>query len=132
VAGRTAELTSVAWLCVRDGRLLCVRSHGRDRFYLPGGKPEDGETLEQALAREVQEEVGIGLQDVRAAFAVRAPAHGQPDGTFVTMHCFYAEGDGEPRAAREIAELAWFELPDRARAAPAVKRAMELLEASAR
>jgi 8-oxo-dGTP diphosphatase len=129
VAAGRAELTSVAWLCLRDRRLLCVRSRDRDRFYLPGGKPEGDETLEQALVREAMEEVGISLADVRFAFAVQAPAHGQPEGTIVTMHCFYAEGPGEPRAAREIAELAWFAMEDRRRAAPAVQRAMDRLEA---
>ncbi|MDX3227805.1 hypothetical protein [Streptomyces sp. ME19-01-6] len=33
VAG-TAPLESVGWVCVRDGRLLAVRTRGRDVFYL--------------------------------------------------------------------------------------------------
>jgi uncharacterized protein (TIGR00730 family) len=123
-----AELTSVAWLCVRDGRLLAVRSDGRDRFYLPGGKPEPGETLEQALVREVEEEVGLQLSDVRPAFTVRAPAHGQPGGTHVAMHCFYADADGAPKAAGEIAELTWLAHADRERAAPAVQLALAQLD----
>lgn len=51
-------LRSVGWMQVNDGRLLAVRSIGRGRFYLPGGKPETGETLEQAPAREVGENSG--------------------------------------------------------------------------
>ena len=122
------EVVSVAWLCVRDGRLLGVRSHGRDRFYLPGGKPEPGETHEQALVREVREEIGVRLSDVRPAFTVRAPAHGQPNGTYVTMHCFHAASTDDPQPAREIAELTWLAPADRERAAPAVQLALARIE----
>ena len=118
------ELTSVAWLCERDGRLLAVRSHGRDRFYLPGGKVEPGETHEQALTREVLEEIGVALSDIRPAFTVQAPAHGQPDGTSVTMHCFHAAAVGDPTPASEIAELSWLAPGDRDLAVPAVQLAL--------
>ncbi|MGA5135309.1 NUDIX domain-containing protein [Streptomyces olivoreticuli] len=38
------------------GRLLAVRSHGPDRFHLPGGRPEPGEAAEQTLLREACQE----------------------------------------------------------------------------
>ncbi len=116
----TATLTSVGWLHVRDGRLLGVRTRGRDRFYLPGGKPEPGETDEEALIREVREELGLVLTDVRPAFTVEAPAHGLAVETDLTMHCFHAVASGEPQPCGEIAELAWLRIPVDVRAAPAV------------
>jgi 8-oxo-dGTP pyrophosphatase MutT (NUDIX family) len=115
-----ATLTSVGWLHVRDGRLLAVRTRGRDRFYLPGGKPEPGETDEQALVREVREELGLELADPRPAFTVQAPAHGLAAETELTLHCFTADTLGEPRPAAEIEELAWLRIPVDVRAAPAV------------
>ena len=116
----TATLTSVGWLHVRDGRLLGVRSRGRNRFYLPGGKPEPGETDEEALVREVREELGVELRELRPAFTVTAPAHGLGVDTRLTMHCFHADASGEPRAAQEIEETAWLRIPVDPRAAPAV------------
>lgn len=116
----TATLTSVGWVHVREGRLLAVRTRGRDRFYLPGGKPEPGETEEEALVREVREELGVELADVRPAFTVEAPAHGLAVETELTMRCFSATPIGEPRPAQEIAELAWLRIPVDVRAAPAV------------
>ena len=51
------------WI-LRDGeKVLSVRSHGRDRFYLPGGKIDPGETARDAIIREVTEELGVTLID---------------------------------------------------------------------
>jgi len=116
----TATLTSVGWLHIQDGRLLAVRTRGRNRFYLPGGKPQPGETEEEALVREVQEELGLQLTDVRPAFTVEAPAHGLAVETELTMHCFHARAAGDARPAGEIEELAWLRIPVDVRAAPAV------------
>jgi 8-oxo-dGTP pyrophosphatase MutT (NUDIX family) len=127
-----ATLTSVGWLYVRDGRLLAVRTRGRDRFYLPGGKPEPGETDEQALVREVREELGVELLDPRPAFTVEAPAHGLAVETELTMRCFTASVLGEPRPGREIEELAWLRIPVDVRAAPAVHTVLARLNRARR
>lgn len=126
-AGEQPRLRSVGWVQVVDGQLLAVRSTGRDRFYLPGGKPETGETLEQALAREVQEELDVKLSCIRPAFTIQAPAHGFQTPTTLTMHCFYAAAHGRPRPAREIAELAWLDIPADERAAPALAQVLQRL-----
>ena len=59
-------LTVVAALIEHNGRLLaCQRKRGQ-RFELmwefPGGKVEAGEAPEQALARELREELGVAAQ----------------------------------------------------------------------
>ena len=53
----------VSAVCVFDdaGRLLTVRKRGTTMFMHPGGKPGAGETAVQAAARELEEEVGIGI-----------------------------------------------------------------------
>jgi ADP-ribose pyrophosphatase YjhB (NUDIX family) len=79
--------------------------------------------------REVREELGVHLSGVRPAFTVHAPAHGLPEGTRLTMHCFYADPTGEPSPAGEIAEIAWLDRTDPHRAAPAVRRVIATLAA---
>jgi 8-oxo-dGTP diphosphatase len=52
----------VGALVLVDGRILLIRRGrppGRDRWSLPGGRVERGETLAEALRREVLEETGI-------------------------------------------------------------------------
>jgi nucleoside triphosphatase len=47
------------------GELLLIRSHKwHDRYVVPGGHVELGETLEQALHREVREETGLEIHDI--------------------------------------------------------------------
>ena len=120
-------LTSVGWIHIREARLLAVRTNGRDRFYLPGGKPEAAETFEAALTREVHEELGIVVEGLRFEFTVTALAHGHDDETSLVMHCFRADARGEPRPDREIAEVTWLGLEDREVAAPAVQIVLDRL-----
>src|SRR3982751_1257015 len=100
---------AAAWGGVRDRQVLVVRATGSDAFYLPGGKPEPGETYAEAAAREVEEEVGIVVDpaDLTLFTEIVAPAHNRPPGTDVRL-IYFAGGknDGDPAPANEIAELA--------------------------
>ncbi|MFC4017169.1 NUDIX domain-containing protein [Micromonospora sp. GCM10011542] len=112
-----AEIDKVAWILVEDGRVLSTRSHGKDVWYLPGGKREPGESDLDTLRREIAEELSVAV-DVRSAVHVgtfAAPAHGHGDGTTVRMTCYRAAYGGELRPASEIAETAWLRYADRHR-----------------
>lgn len=125
-----SQVVAAAWVCVRDRRVLVARPANSDAFYLPGGKPEPGETYAEAAAREVKEEVGIVLDatELRLFSEIEAPAHNRPPGTTVRLICFTGGTyDEQPRAAAEIAELAWFSSADSARCAPAIQALLEEL-----
>ena len=113
-----------AWVWVRDRRVLVVRPSGSDAFYLPGGKPEPGETYAEAAAREVGEEIGVAVDaaELNLFTEIVAPAHNRPAGTAVRLICFAGGApDEEPKAANEIAELAWFAAAEAGRCAPAIR-----------
>ncbi|MFJ5841704.1 NUDIX domain-containing protein [Streptomyces shenzhenensis] len=121
-------LTSVGWITRDQDRLLVVRTKGRDAFYLPGGKIEPGETHEQALVREVHEELGLRLvpTTLEHVVTIEAPAHAEP-GIHLRMHCFTGTAHGSPHAGREIAELAWIGIDGAERCAPAVQQVFDVL-----
>ncbi|MFC7326453.1 NUDIX hydrolase [Marinactinospora rubrisoli] len=120
---------AVAWVHVRDGRLLNVRSAGKDALYLPGGKREPGESDVEVLVREVREELAVRLrpETARLFAVVDADAHGYPDGTRVRLLCYTAEHEGEPTPSAEIRELAWVDGAAAERCAPAGRRVLEVL-----
>ncbi|MFP5501554.1 MAG: NUDIX domain-containing protein [Candidatus Sericytochromatia bacterium] len=51
-----------------EGRVLVVKTHKwGDRYGIPGGKIEEGETMEAAVHREIKEETGLDVFEVRFA-----------------------------------------------------------------
>lgn len=125
---------AVAWVHVVDGRILVTRTRGRDLFYIPGGKPETGEDDVDALAREIHEELAVEIDPLTVEhwWTVRSPAHGYDAHTTVAMRCYIGAGSGEPTAAAEIAELAWFGEADAQRCAPAAQAVINRLAAQRR
>ncbi|MGI5166926.1 NUDIX hydrolase [Spirillospora sp. CA-253888] len=124
-------IDKVAWVCVRDGRALAVRSHGKDAFYLPGGKREAGEDDAATLAREVGEELGVTLTGDPVHLGTwEAAADGRSGGVTVRMACYTADHAGTPRAAAEIAELAWLSSGDAGRASAATALVLAALRES--
>lgn len=80
----------VAGIIKQNGKIFCTaRGYGDYKGFweFPGGKIEQGETHEQALARELKEELDI---DVSVGNHVITVEYDYP--TFhLTMHCFYCE-----------------------------------------
>ncbi|GAA2407056.1 NUDIX hydrolase [Nonomuraea africana] len=96
----------VAAAVIENGRLLIVsKKSAPDLFYLPGGKPEPGESEEETLARELKEELGAAPIEVAplARFEGVAALEGVP----MRLAVFTAALDQAPLAAAELARLAW-------------------------
>ncbi len=108
-------IDKLAWICVKDNRILCARSRGKDAFYVPGGKRETGESNAQALIREVKEELSVNLIPDTLHFEeiFQAQAHGKPLGTIVKMTCYTADFRGEIKPDSEIEALKWMSYADK-------------------
>lgn len=116
------RLTVVAAAVVSDGKLLVVsKKAAPEVFYLPGGKPEEGESPAQTLARELAEELGIA--PVGAALLGQVEDVSALEGLPMRMTVFTADIDGTPEPAAELAALGWTDGRDTyaPRLAPAVR-----------
>ncbi|MFI8534974.1 NUDIX domain-containing protein [Streptomyces aquilus] len=99
-------LIVVAAAVVRAGRLLVVSKRAAPEvFYLPGGKPDPGEMPLEALARELDEELGVRPVEPRLLAEVEAMA--ALEKVPMRMTVYEAEVSRTPRPAAELAELRW-------------------------
>jgi len=110
-------IDKLTWIEIQDRKVLYVRSKGKDLFYSPGGKREDGESDEQALVRELKEELNIRLLPETAKYlnTFKAQAHGKPEGVMVEIKCYTGSFEGELKPSSEVEELAWFTSNDKDR-----------------
>ena len=103
-----------AWILIENGRILSTKSRGKSVFYLPGGKPEANESPENALVREIKEELTVDLvpETINLMGIFEGQAHGRDVGVKVVMTCFTASYQGKLQPANEIAEIAWLQYSD--------------------
>ena len=103
-------IDKLAYIYLQDKKILVTLSKGKDTWYIPGGKREEGESDAEALLREVQEELAVQLkEDTMELYGIfEAPAHGKSLGTLVRMTCYTAEPIGTFVPSSEIAEIDLF------------------------
>ncbi len=94
-----------------EGRLFLMRSHKwGGRYVVPGGHVELGETLEAALRREVAEETGLAIHDIRLVCTqefIYDPAFWQPR-HFIFFDYACRADRTEVRLNDEAEAYAWF------------------------
>jgi 8-oxo-dGTP diphosphatase len=103
-------IDKLAYIYLKDGKVLITLSHGKDTWYIPGGKREAGESDQEALTREVKEELDVDLkpETIKHYETFEAQAHGKPEGTVVRMTCYTADFKGELAATSEIERIDFF------------------------
>jgi 8-oxo-dGTP diphosphatase len=109
----TRPYLAVSAAIFRDGRVLIVRrgrppAHGL--YTLPGGGVELGETLEQAVMREVREETGLAIAPLALVGfreAIARDATGRIERHFVILPFAARWIAGEVTLSEELAEADW-------------------------
>jgi len=113
------RLDPVVIVAIRRGsRILLARARRfrQPMFSVVAGFVEVGETLEEAIHREVKEEVGIQVHNLRYVASQQWP---YPHSMMIGFSAEYAGGEVVPDG-EEIVEAAWFEvnalprIPDKA------------------
>ncbi|MGZ4780106.1 MAG: NUDIX hydrolase [Thermoanaerobaculia bacterium] len=125
----TKEIDKLALLHIHNKRLLSARSRGKDAFYLPGGKREPGESDQDALIREIKEELAVDVipETIEYVGTFKAQADAKAAGTIVKMTCYRADFRGEVTASAEIDEVIWIGYKDIAKCSPVTKIIVEWL-----
>ena len=105
------EIDKIAFIYLKDGKILSTLSKGKDTYYIPGGKREGNETDEETLIRECKEELDIDIKKdtIKYYGTFEAQAHGKAEGILVKMTCYMAEFKGQLKAISEIQEMKWLD-----------------------
>lgn len=107
-----APVVGVGGVVVRDGRALLVR-RGKPpllgRWVIPGGTVELGETLEDALVREIREETGLEAEPVEVLTVFDRIERDRESVAYhyVIVDYLCRHRAGEARAASDALEVAW-------------------------
>jgi len=109
----TRPFLAVSAAIFRDGRVLIVRrarppAHGL--YTLPGGGVELGETLEQAVVREVREETALEIEPIALAGyrqAIARDGEGRIERHFVILPFAARWIAGEVLLNDELADARW-------------------------
>jgi len=113
-------IDKLALIELRGRKVLETKSKGKDTWYIPGGKREAGESDQQALVREIKEELSVDLDP--ASFShygtFEAQAHGKPEGVVVRMTCYTGHYTGNLTPQAEVEMMDWFDYAQRDRVSP--------------
>lgn len=108
-------IDKLAWIEIKDKAILSTKSYGKNVFYIPGGKRELNESDEEALSREILEElnVTINVNTLKFIGIFEAQAHGHDDGILVKMTCYSSKYSGVLAASSEIESIDWLTYSDK-------------------
>ena len=106
---RKDDIFKASGIIIQDRKLLVEKSFGKEFFIHLGGKVEPGETAEQALVRELKEEITIDVSedDLGLFDQNSAPAANSPE-VNVHMEVFLVKRwSGVITPDNEVEELRW-------------------------
>ncbi len=97
----------VAGVIIQDGKLLVVKTKGRDVFFLPGGTRKPDESDLETLERELAEETSLIVKDsiFYRAFVTRTNDNKKEMNAIV----YIAYADGIPTPNSEVEKIAWID-----------------------
>jgi len=96
----------------KNGKLLIAQRHLQDSFggywEFPGGKREQGETIEMCLVREASEELGVRIHPEKL---LCTRVHGGPERRISLFFFFCSWVSGEPQAI-DCKDFCWVSRED--------------------
>ena len=112
-----------------EDQILLVQVRHREKYYFPGGKIDEGETLLEAIQREIEEELQLHFsqEDFTYIGKVIGEAYPQPN-TLTELNGFKVNQRinwNDVQIDNEVTDIRWFNKSDTQYIAPAVIKWIE-------
>ncbi|PTK31251.1 DNA mismatch repair protein MutT [Staphylococcus hominis] len=112
-----------------EDQILLVQVRHREKYYFPGGKIDEGETLLEAIQREIEEELQLHFSqdDFTYIGKVIGEAYPQPN-TLTELNGFKVNQSinwNDVQIDNEVTDIRWFNKSDTQYIAPAVIKWIE-------
>ena len=108
----------------KENQILLVQVRNRDKYYFPGGKIDEGESLVEALQRELKEELRLELAEDELEFIGTIVGEAYPQPNMLTeLNGFKVNRAidwSKVETDHEITDMKWFDINDSENIAPAV------------
>lgn len=120
-------IDKIAWIYIKDKKILSTLSKGKDTYYIPGGKRENFENDVETLTREIKEELSVDIlmDSIKYYGTFKAQAHGKKEGIVVKMSCYMADFKGVLKEDSEIDKIVWLKYCDVDKISPVDKLIFE-------
>ncbi len=105
--------TGVGVMIFKDGKILLgarKNAHGEGSYSFPGGHAEGGESWEETAKREVLEETGITIKNVRFQFVSNETYYAPKYYTHIGMVADWESGDPQVMEPDKCDGWAWYSL----------------------
>ena len=107
------ELQTTLLYLLKDNQILLAmkkRGHGEGKYNGIGGKVDAGETIEQAMVRETQEEIGVTPLKYQKRGQIVFDSYYKGEPALINVHIYTAtEFNGEPQETEEMRPF-WHEI----------------------
>jgi ADP-ribose pyrophosphatase YjhB (NUDIX family) len=109
------KLVAAGLVITKDGKLILTRKKGKEMYKIPGGKPEEGESLEECAIREFEEETGFAGKIV-GKYETMVLDKNPETGEEMGIELYHFKGEILSREKRKLSyehgehEVAWLEI----------------------
>jgi 8-oxo-dGTP diphosphatase len=102
-------------LVMKDGKILMTQrkgSHGAGEYAYPGGHLEFGESFEECARREVREEAGVEIENIKFLRVANVTKYQDKHYIDIALSATWKSGEPEVLEPEKATSWKWYELDD--------------------
>ena len=103
--------TRIAGIIIQDGKILMLKGKGYKELWTPGGKIVEGESDEECLRRELKEEIGVNLVNLKFFGKYFSDNFYNRD-VILDNRVYIVNIEGKIKPNNEIEDFIWFSKED--------------------